>query len=353
MRRRGWIRSALAGAIAVTLLAGCSSTDDASNNPTIEPPTPAAGPANTATPAGEVTPSGAITHLLAEPTTGVLAATGDLPGGQRDTVLRLTHPATVAGSPGNTTSLTSVATVPLSGPVASLALGKPGEILVGVPGKVLRVDAATGAVTETKVDGDVRAVTARSDGGLVAGTATGKVLLIGADGTVRHTISGLVSVDAVDASAERVVVLDRRQTTITEIDLGDDSLGLTLRAGDGATTMIGDHFGRRIVADTAGRELLVYTADPLVLHQRFPVGSSPYALAYDDRSETVWVTLTGVNEVVGYDLSTGIPVEVGRYPTVRQPDTVTIDSRTGEMFVGSATGDGLQRITADQRKRGQ
>jgi hypothetical protein len=117
--------------------------------------------------------------------------------------------------------------------------------------------------------------------------------------------------------------------------------------------MIGDHFGRRLVTDTDGAELLVYTADPLVLHQRFPVGSSPYALAYDQRSETVWVTLTGSNEVVGYELSTGIPVEVGRYPTVRQPNSATVDARTGDLFVGSATGDGLQRIGADQRKRGQ
>ncbi|WP_369639999.1 YncE family protein, partial [Nocardia sp. JMUB6875] len=303
-------------------------------NPSREPATPAAAPAAAATPAGVVTPSAPISLLLDEPGTGALAAVTD-----SGTTLQL-----IAG--GVTRPIT------LPGKAAALAPGKPGEILVAVPGKILRVDAASGTISEVTVDGDVRAVALRPDGGLVAGLGNGKVLLLDADGTVRHSISGLSSADAIDARDGAVVVLDRRQTAVVALD-GDSKLGLSLRAGDGATNMIGDHFGRRLVTDTAGGELLVYTADPLVLHQRFPVGSAPYALAYDQRSETVWVTLTGSNEVVGYDLSTGIPVEVGRYPTVRQPNAVTIDDRTGDMFVGSATGDGLQRIGADQRKRGQ
>ncbi|GAB4586125.1 YncE family protein [Nocardia sp. IFM 10818] len=334
MRRRGWIRSALAGVTAVTLLAGCSSGDDSGDKPTREPATAAAAPAATA-PAGEVIPSAGIGALLAEPATGVLAL--------------LTEPGTLTlRDPAGATR-----TVPLPAAATALAPGKPGEILLAAPGKALRVDAASGAVTELAVDGDVRAVALRADGDLVAGLATGPVLLLAPDGTVRQRISGLVSADAIDTADEAVIVLDRHQTTVSELNLADNRPGLTLRAGDGATNMIGDHFGRRIVTDTAGNELLVYTADPLVLHQRFPVGSSPYALAYDQRSETVWVTLTGSNEVVGYDLSTGIPVEVGRFRTVRQPNTVTIDERTGDMFVGSATGDGLQRIAADLRKRGQ
>ncbi|QLY28385.1 YncE family protein [Nocardia huaxiensis] len=336
MRRRGWIRSALAGATVVTLLAGCSSTDDASGKPTIEPPSPAVAPAASVTPTGEIIPSSPVRLLLAEPSTGIL---GKVLTDTPDLYLE-------------DLAAKSMRTVPLGATATALALGKPGEFLVGVPGQVLRIDAATGKTTVVTVDGEVRSVALRGDG-LVVGLGDGKVLLVDANGALQQTISGLVSADVVDASDEQVVVLDRRQTLISELNLADDRLGLSLRAGDGAVNMIGDHFGRRIVLDTAGGELLVYTADPLVLHQRFPVGSSPYALAYDQRSETVWVTLTGSNEVVGYDLSTGIPVEVGRYPTVRQPNSVTIDSRTGDMFVGSATGDGLQRIAADQRKRGQ
>ncbi|MFB8000831.1 YncE family protein [Nocardia sp. NPDC056000] len=335
MRRRGWIESALAGAAVLTLLAGCSSSDDGGDKPTIEPATPAAAPVAAAAPTGEVTPFAAVGALLAEPSTGILAVLSD------------------AGKTLSLIDKSGTRAVPLPGPAAALAAGKPGEILIAVPGKVLRLDAATAKVTEIAVDGDVRSVALRADGDLVAGLAKGKVLILAPDGAVRESISGLASADAIDTSTDTIVVLDRRQSALTELNLPDKRLGLTLRSGDGATNLIGDHFGRRIVTDTAGAELLVYTADPLVLRQRFPVGSSPYALAYDQRSETVWVTLTGSNQVVGYDLSTGIPVEVGRYPTVRQPNTVTVDARTGDLFVGSATGDGLQRISADQRKRGQ
>ncbi|MFI6865665.1 YncE family protein [Nocardia sp. NPDC050406] len=336
MRRRGWTRSALAAVAAVTLFAGCSSQDDVEPGATREPATPAAAPAVAATPAGEVSPSAPITAVLAAPDTGVLAVLSD--GGKS---LRLID----RGATPPTER-----TLALPAAAATLAPGASGEVLAPAPGRVLRVAAATGALTEIPVDGDASAVAPRPDGGLAVGLADGRVLILNADGAVSHTVKGLASADAVVASGEQVVALDRRQTVITELSLDAGRPGLALRAGDGATTMIGDHFGRQLVTDTAGGELLVYTADPLVLHQRFPVGSSPYALAYDERSETVWVTLTGTNEVVGYDLSTGIPEEVGRYPTVRQPDSVTIDERTGDMFVGSATGDGLQRIGADQRK---
>lgn len=335
MRRRGWTRSALAAVAAVTLLAGCSSQDDVSHKPTREPATPAAAPAVAATPAGEVSPSTPISALLVEPATGVLVVATD----DGKSLRLIDRGATPAAE----------RTVTLPAAAAALAPGKPGEILIPVPQRVLRLDVASGTLTEIPVDGDARAVAKRPDGGLVVGLAEGRVLILAADGSLTQTVKGLVSVDAVVAAGEEIIALDPHQTLVTELDLGDNRPGLTLRTGDGATNMIGDHFGRVLVTDTAGNELLVYTADPLVLHQRFPVGSSPYALAYDQRSETVWVTLTSTNEVVGYDLSTGIPEEVGRFPTVRQPNTVTIDNR-GDMFVGSATGDGLQRIGADQRK---
>ncbi|WP_306361853.1 YncE family protein [Nocardia sp. CC227C] len=335
MRRRGWIRYTLAGAAAVTLLAGCSSGGDASDKPTREPAAPASAPA-AADPTGEVSPSAPVAALLAEPETGVLAVLTE-----DGKALRLIDRGV---SPG------AERTVALPAAAASLALGAPGEILAPAPDRVVRVRAATGTVTELPVDGDARTAAPRPDGGLAVGLADGRVLILDAAGALTRTVRGLVSADTVVTVGEEVAALDRRQTLVTELDLDEDRPGLMLRTGDGAGAMIGDHFGRLLVTDTAGGELLVYTVDPLVLRQRFPVGSSPYALAYDQRSETVWVTLTATNEVVGYDLSTGIPEEVGRYPTVRQPDTVTIDSRSGDMFVGSGTGDGLQRIAADQRK---
>jgi hypothetical protein len=48
--------------------------------------------------------------------------------------------------------------------------------------------------------------------------------------------------------------------------------------------------------------------------------------------------------VIGYDLSTGIPVEKVRYPTVRQPDTLAFDDASGTLYVASGSGGGIQVI---------
>ncbi|MFC4373424.1 YncE family protein [Nocardia halotolerans] len=336
MRPRGSVATAFLGAAALVVLTGCAGDDGGPDVPTREPVTAAVSPATADTPAGRVLPATATAALLAEPTTGHLAAL-DTTG----TTLSLIDP--------DTTEPARTLTLPAAG--AALAQGAPGEVLVAAPDRVLRVQVATGTVTEIPVDGDVRSVQARADGTLVVGTAEGTVRELAADGTVTRTVTGLVSADEIALTGENITVLDRKQTAVVEV--GDDALGLMLRAGDGAADAVTDPHGRIIVTDTAGGELLVYSAGPLVLRQRFPVPSSPYALAYDPRSDTVWVSCTQSNEVIGYDLATGIGVEVGRFPTVRQPDAVAVDERTGDLFVASAVGDGLQRIGADERKRGQ
>ncbi|WP_280263127.1 YncE family protein [Nocardia wallacei] len=336
--RRGW-PLALAAAATVALGTGCSSSDgDKDPAPAAAPAHAAAAPVPAAAPAGSVTAAGPVAALLSEPSGGRLVLLD--PDG---VTVRITDPG--GTEPARTLTLPA--------PAAALAPGAPGQVLAAAGRGLVHIDTLTGATRDTPLDGEARAVARRGDGSLAVGLADGRAQILAADGHVLQTISDLSGADAVAAAGDAVAVLDRAQTSLTQLDLGRGKPGLALRAGTGATTLISDHFGRLLVTDTAGGALLVYTADPLVLRQRFPVGSSPYALAYDQRSETVWVTLTASNEVAGFDLSTGIPEEVGRFATVRQPNSVTIDERTGDLFVGSATGDGVQRIGADERKRGQ
>ena len=58
----------------------------------------------------------------------------------------------------------------------------------------------------------------------------------------------------------------------------------------------------------------------------------------------VWVSLSASNTVVGYDLSTGIPVEKVRYPTVQQPNSLAFDDASGTLYVISGSGGGIQVI---------
>lgn len=159
----------------------------------------------------------------------------------------------------------------------------------------------------------------------------------------------MTSADSLASTPNGVSVLDRRQTSVTDLDLDDGTLGVALRAGEGAAEMTSDEFGRLLVTDSTGTELLVFTSHDLLMRQRFPVGSQPWAIAYDEQSGVAWVTLPALNEVVGYTLDTGIPVEARRLATVRQPNSVAVDADTGDLYVGSATGDGLQRIPAAGR----
>ncbi|WP_067669303.1 hypothetical protein [Nocardia miyunensis] len=341
MRAHGVSRSvgaaALAAVAAAGLLSGCAK-HASDTTPAAAPASAALAPAQHTAPAGTVSPSGPIAALLAEPATGRLV----LLDGDGVTV-RIQDPT--GGAPERTLTLPARTN--------ALAPGPAGQVLAAAGSQILHIDVAAATTHATGVDGQVRSVAQRPDGTEAAALADGRVLIVAADGHVVHTISRMGGGDEIAAPGDAVAVLDRAQTTLTQIDFARARPGLALRAGQGATNVITDHFGRMLLTDTAGGALLVYTADPLVMRQMFPLGSAPYALAYDQRSETVWVTLTASNQIAGFDLSTGIPVEVGRYPTVRQPNSVTVDSRTGDLFVGSATGDGLQRIGADERKRGQ
>ncbi|MBF6328381.1 YncE family protein [Nocardia transvalensis] len=347
-RRRRWPSALLAAGVAIPVLTGCSESGGDDPRPAAAPASAAVAPDTARPPAGTVTAAGSIAAVLSEPASGRIALLD--PDGLTVRILDPGAPGT-AGRDGD--SALPARTLTLPARAHGWAAGAPGELLIAADRQLLHLDLVTAAVSSTPVDGEVRAVARRGDGSLAAALADGRALILDADGRVRDTVTGLSGSDAVAAAGDAVAVLDRDQTSLTQLALDRDRPGLALRAGQGATNLVADHFGRLLVTDTAGGALLVYTADPLVLRQRFPVGSSPYALAYDQRSDTVWVTLTGSNEVVGYDLSRGIPEEVGRFATVRQPNSVTIDDRTGEMFVGSATGAGLQRIGADQRKRGQ
>lgn len=213
MRPRGSVASALVGAAVLVLLTGCGGEDGGSDVPTRAPATAAVSPA-TANPVGQVFPAAATKALLAESSTGRLAAL-DTAG----TALSLIDPA----------APTAPRTVGLPAVGASLSQGKPGEVLVAAPDRVLRVDVTTGTLTETPVDGDARSVRTRTDGTLVVGTADGTVRELTADGAVTRTITGLVSADEIALTGENITVLDRKQTAVVAV--GQDALGLMLRAG--------------------------------------------------------------------------------------------------------------------------
>ena len=180
----------------------------------------------------------------------------------------------------------------------------------------------------------------------VALPGRGEVVILDATGSVTRTIEAGGAPSAVAVSGTLVGVLDAGQSTLSVFDAATGARRQVLRAGDGATTVLAAERGRFIAVDTRDGELLLFTTEPLVLRQRYPAAGAPYGAAYDAARGTLWVTLTGRNEVVGYDVSGGAPREISRHATVRQPDAVAVDSISGVVLVTGRAEGLVQLITA-------
>ena len=316
---------------AFLLVTGCSSNSDEDQAITIAPATAAQSPAQSTAPAGVVHPVGLpIDSTTFDPETRTTVVLG----GEGNEILLF--PA------GDFTA--APRTIPLDGAVAQVSLAPGGVALLAMNTQVGRLDLRTGEVTFVPADGDVRSVAQLPDGRLAMGLGNGEIHIVNTETNESQVIDGLTSVDGLAVVGDSLTALDRGQTSVTAVDVPGSALGVALRAGEGATQLTTDHYGRILVTDTTGDELLAYTTDTLMLRQRFPAGLAPYAVAYDDTADRAWVTLTGTNEVVGFDLSSGVGVETARYPTVRQPNSVSVDTVNGDLLIGSATGDGLQQI---------
>lgn len=327
--------------LATTLSTGCSSTIVDSTPATIPSATAAVSPAEALPPAGRVVPlTGRPTAVLRDAATSFLAV---LTPGPNATLTIL--------DPGRSSPV-GARIVALPATVTAITGDGTGTVWAATRGGVIAVDLASAAATPLSVAGeadtDFTAVARRADGRLVLGSAAGVFYLLDTDLTVSRKTAIFARVDAIVTLGDISVVLDRGQTSVTALDADGDARQ-ALRAGLGATSIAADEADRVLVTDTRGGQLLVFTVDPLIERQAYPVPDSPYGVV-GSRS-LVWVSQTASNSVVGYDLSTGIPVEKVRYPTVQQPDALAYDETTGTLYVVSGTGAGVQVIPqADGRR---
>ena len=117
-------------------------------------------------------------------------------------------------------------------------------------------------------------------------------------------------------------------------------------AGQGPTHVVAAS-GTAWVADTDGDAIRAFTLGP---HPKprsaISVAGAPYGIAIDPRRERLWVTLTATNQLVEYDVSGAHPAELRRYPTLRQPNSVAVDPRTGDVVVAGRDQGRLELIGA-------
>jgi sugar lactone lactonase YvrE len=330
--------------LGTSLLAGCSSKLTDPGPATIEPAGAATSPPPDRPPAGDVLAlTGQPTAALFDPTTSSLAVFTPGADPQAPGTLTIIGPAGAAR--------------PVALPAGTTAIAGDGKgaVYATTRGGFVTVDLATGGLAATTIDGhdttDFTAVARRVDGRLLVGSAAGAVYILADQTSSNQTSSGQTRVtaettifsrvDAIVTEGETAVVLDRAQTSVTALNQ-QGAVQQALRAGLGATTIAADPAGRVLVTDTRGGQLLVFSVDPLIQRQGYPIGESPYAIA--SSNTLVWVSQTAINSVAGYDLGSGIPVEKVRYPTVRQPNSLAFDEVSGTLYVVSGSGDGIQVI---------
>ncbi|ARG59888.1 hypothetical protein [Mycobacterium kansasii] len=332
-------RCLCAAAALLTLVTACSSNPLHTAPPTIQPAQPAVSPPVSQAPAGVIRPlSGhpqAALYDNGARRLGVLTPDAD--------------PSAPSGITVFDDAQTPSRVITLPGPATALTCDDHGTAYLAARGGYLVVDLSAGRIAQVSVADaagtDFTAIARRADGKLVLGSADGAVYILDSEssGTARtaNRIKIFARVDSLVTQGNTTVVLDRGQTSVTTIG-ADGRARQALRAGEGATTLAADPLGRVLVADTRGGQLLVYGVDPLILRQAYPVPQAPYGLA--GSRELAWVSQTASNVVIGYDLSTGIPVEKVRYPTVQQPNSLAFDDASGTLYVVSGSGAGVQVI---------
>jgi hypothetical protein len=278
-------------------------------------------------PAGTVVPLGRKPEgLVFDPITGLLAA-------------GLTNPdrlALVDGDSGHT-----VRRVRLPESPRHLTLAAPGGPVL-VPAEranaIAEVSLPGGRLRTTRV-GRFPHDAARARGRLFVGDELGHTLSVVEGARRIATLPAPRQPGGVAATADReqVGVVGVRERALELFDARTLESRGKVSVGIGPTHVVGA--GERFfVVDTRGNALLEVRLDPLRVHRRTHLEGTPYGIALDSERRRYWVTLTRLNQVA--ELTDHRVLR--RFPTVRQPNSVAIDPRTGRVFVASRTDGTLQ-----------
>ena len=328
----------------VLALAGCGSAEE------LPPPAePAESPPLAEEPLGRVIAVGNQPEgLAADPETGLVAV------GLREPDLL----ALVDGSTGKVEREVELEESP-----RHLQLAAPGGPVL-VPAEradaLIEVSLPDGDVeTTTPVGNFPHDATASGERAFVANEFGDSVSVV-EDGRVVETLpapvqpGGIAAISGATTMIEddRVGVVAVRGNALRVYDASTlETIG-EVGAGAGPTHVVADPVEERFwVADTRG-DAVLFTAktEELQLVDRVNTPGSPYGIALDPRARRLWVTLTATNEVAEIDLTLKNPAIINKYPTVRQPNSVAVDSSTGRVFVAGAAEGELQIIDPSDRR---
>jgi DNA-binding beta-propeller fold protein YncE len=306
---------------------------------------PAVAPALVRPPAGRIVPVGSAAEgIIAAPAAGVVAVAVRDP--DRIALISIRTGAVVRD-------------IPIAGPARHLALDGPRTLLVpeapldrllelpltGVAARQSRGTPATRRRPSSIATGSLPHDAAALDGRVFVADEFGHAISVLAGDREVARIGGFVQPGGIADVAGQVALIDVAADTVTLVD--PHTLRRTGRAdaGAGPTHDAPGPSGRLYVTDTRGGALYTFATRPSL--RRLSVLSlpgRPYGIASDPARGRLWVTETGRNRIVELDVDTPRPRILATFPTVRQPNTVTLDPTTGEVYVAGADAGVVQEL---------
>jgi hypothetical protein len=326
--RRRLVVLTLAAAAACLLAAGCGEEE---LRPAAEP---AESPALTERPAGKVVTIGmGAEGMIYHPPSGLIA-------------LGLREPYRLAFVDPERMSIT--AQFPLTNPVRHLGLTPGGRrVIVPVESANNMLELAPFRPAPEPVATGEHPHDAVSAGGRIyVADEFGDSVTVIEDSSVVDTWPASAQPGGIAAIEDRyIAVITVSERVLDVYDAGTGEELAQVSAGTGPTHI--ETLGRyAYVADTEGdlvRKFLIGPETEEVASA--PAPGTPYGIAVDPVRMLLWVTMTATNRLVGYSLRGETPLPVAGYPTIRQPNTVTVDPENGDVFVASRTEARLQRIS--------
>jgi DNA-binding beta-propeller fold protein YncE len=241
--------------------------------------------------------------------------------------------------------------IPLPGSARHLQLaaaGGPVLVPVETANALVRVDLPDGPAETPVITGSSpHDATAAANGTIFVANEHGGTLTVLRGAQILKVFTDSVQPAGMAAAGTSIAMIDVRRNTLTVYDADRLRIVGSTPAGAGPTHVVADRHGRFIVADTRGDAIRVFTALPTPREVASTAQrGAPYGIAYDAVRDRLWVTSSGTNEVVGYDMTGASPREIVRFATVQNPYTVGVDPVTGRLFVAGVTGGELEIIDA-------
>ena len=336
-----WGRQAAAGlaltiAVAGAGCAGGSATGPGSPTTTLpRAAEPATSPPLVGVPVGTVVAVGPLAEGVAvDPTTGTVAV-GQLGG------------ADLYDESGR-----HLATVQLPSAPRHIALAAPGGPFL-VPAEassaVGLVDEPSGSVAALVPTGRMPHDLVDSGGTIFVGNEHDSTMTVVRENQVIATVpvaeqpGGLTTIGAdiavVSVRARRLQLFDTRSLRL-----------VASVAVEGGPSHVATYGTELYVVDTGGTQVRVFDTVPrLHLVGSVSVPRSPLGIVVDATRGRLWITCTASNRLVELALDRPLPRIIGQWPTVRQPDTLAVDTRTDTVLVVGVRPGSLEIVHAAAR----